>query len=238
MFDDPLANAQAGPQVLPNPSPEQVSDLSGQWKNWLANENNRAAMMQFGISLMQPMGFGQNVAGHVGQAIGSTGELASRRQAADMKQQELDSKAELRGAQAAAAEARAARAGETTARQSDRLAFQRERLDADLRNASTRLRLSALLRYQQARKAHEDQQLLEPPDRRTPFPSLEQWAQQYGLGDVTGTRAPTDDGTGAPAVSSAAPASQPTAPAVGEVRRGYRFKGGNPRDKANWEPVR
>lgn len=29
----------------------------------------------------------------------------------------------------------------------------------------------------------------------------------------------------------------PTPPVVGEVRRGYRFKGGNPADQNNWEPV-
>lgn len=31
---------------------------------------------------------------------------------------------------------------------------------------------------------------------------------------------------------------QPAAPRVGEVRNGYRFKGGNPADQNSWEPVR
>jgi hypothetical protein len=35
-----------------------------------------------------------------------------------------------------------------------------------------------------------------------------------------------------------APTAAPTgAPAVGTVMQGYRFKGGNPADKNNWEKV-
>ncbi len=46
-------------------------------------------------------------------------------------------------------------------------------------------------------------------------------------------------GTGAPDTGGAAPAAagKPAPPAVGTVKGGYRFKGGNPADKANWERV-
>lgn len=47
-------------------------------------------------------------------------------------------------------------------------------------------------------------------------------------------------GTGAPDTGGAAPApaaGKPAPPAVGTVKGGYRFKGGNPADKANWERV-
>jgi septal ring factor EnvC (AmiA/AmiB activator) len=45
-------------------------------------------------------------------------------------------------------------------------------------------------------------------------------------------------GTGAPDTGGAAPAAgKPAPPAVGTVKSGYRFKGGNPADKANWERV-
>lgn len=45
-----------------------------------------------------------------------------------------------------------------------------------------------------------------------------------------------------PAASTAAPPppsapAKPAIPAVGEVRQGYRFKGGNPGDQGNWEQV-
>jgi len=47
-------------------------------------------------------------------------------------------------------------------------------------------------------------------------------------------------GTGAPDTGGAAPAAgagKPAPRAVGTVKGGYRFKGGNPADKANWERV-
>lgn len=34
------------------------------------------------------------------------------------------------------------------------------------------------------------------------------------------------------------PDSKPSAPKPGEVQKGYRFKGGDPADKSNWEPVK
>lgn len=46
-------------------------------------------------------------------------------------------------------------------------------------------------------------------------------------------------GTGVPDTGGAAPtaAAKPAPPAVGTVKSGYRFKGGDPADKANWERV-
>lgn len=82
-------------------------DVQSEWQNWLGNDANRAAMMQFGIALTQPMGWGQNTIGHIGSALGSAGEAAGRTQAAQRAQDQSDSKATLREAQAQTAEARA-----------------------------------------------------------------------------------------------------------------------------------
>jgi len=224
---------------MQNPTPEQQSDLAGQWRSWMANDNNRAALMQFGVSMMSPMGFGQNPTGHIGQALGSVGELGSRREASDLKRQEADSKQDLRASQAQLAESRAANAGSGAARQADRLQFQRERLDNDIRNQGTRLKLGALLRYQQARKAHDDNQLLVPQAQRSAFPSPEQWARQNGLGDIMGggqTQEGDDLAPSAP-TSGGAPAAG-RRPPVGHVEDGFRFRGGNPNDPSAWEKVR
>jgi hypothetical protein len=233
-YEDPLDVQPPGLVPMQNPTPEQKSDLAGQWRNWMANDNNRAALMQFGVSMMSPMGFGQNPTGHIGQALGSVGELGSRREAEDLKRQDADSKQDLRASQAQLAESRAANAGSGAARQADRLQFQRERLDNDVRNQGTRTRLSALLRYQQARKAHDDNQLLVPAPQRTPFPGPDDWFRQMGLGSMAGGSGAEGDDI-APAGPTGGGA---TPPQVGEVRRGYRYKGGNPSLETSWEAVK
>jgi hypothetical protein len=43
---------------------------------------------------------------------------------------------------------------------------------------------------------------------------------------------------GPTAAAAAPPAASPTAPKIGAVAEGYRFKGGNPADSKNWEKVR
>src|SRR5262245_56997727 len=48
-------------------------EVRNAWDGFLSNPDNQAALIQFGISLMQPMGFGQTPMGHLGQAIGSAG---------------------------------------------------------------------------------------------------------------------------------------------------------------------
>lgn len=75
---DELFPAQPGIDVTPNPSPELKADLTSRWNDWLSAPENRAALMQFGVSLMQPISVGQSVAGHVGQALGGAAEAQTR----------------------------------------------------------------------------------------------------------------------------------------------------------------
>ncbi|HEY0724516.1 MAG TPA: hypothetical protein VGD41_11100, partial [Pyrinomonadaceae bacterium] len=68
-------------QNPPQPAQAPGSDVAGQWRNWIGDPSNRAALMQFGISLMQPIAPGQNTLGHVGEALGSAGEAVARKRA-------------------------------------------------------------------------------------------------------------------------------------------------------------
>lgn len=52
--------------------------LGGAWSDWISKPQNMAAMMNMGIALLQPIGVGQSLAGHVGQAIGQGAEAAGR----------------------------------------------------------------------------------------------------------------------------------------------------------------
>ena len=93
------------------PAPEAEPDFAGQWQNWLGNEANRAALMQFGIALTQPMQWGGNNMSHIGAALGSAGEAAGRQQAAQRADDKNESQMALREAQASNMEARANIAG-------------------------------------------------------------------------------------------------------------------------------
>lgn len=243
VLSNPLGMAQnAGPEVIQQPTPEQQSDIAGQWRNWFADSNNRAALMQFGVSMMQPVGLGQSPAGHIGQALGQTGEALTRRSEFDRKDRELESKDELRGAQATLAESRAATAGAGAGRAADRLAFERERFGFQRQRYQT----SDLIRLQQQfirdKQKHEENMAVQPAASRTPFPNFDAWvAQNPSLArslDLGGTSASTDPNdvpagggdTAAPPVAGG--------PRVGEVRRGYRFRGGDPGNESSWEKVR
>jgi hypothetical protein len=52
----------------------------------------QAAMLQLGISLMQPTGVGQSVGGHVGSAIGQAAAAAGRQESSELKRQQEDLK--------------------------------------------------------------------------------------------------------------------------------------------------
>ena len=56
--------------------------------------------------------------------------------------------------------------------------------------------------------------------------------------DMTDRRVRETGGRRASAGSNGAPAAPATVPKVGEVRQGYRYKGGDPRQPASWEKVK
>lgn len=174
-----LVPAQQGPEVIPNPSPEQQSDIAGQWKNWMANEGNRAALMQFGIAMMQPVGLGQTPLGHVGQAIGSVGELGTRREEAERKERELSSKEELRGAQAQVAEARAGAAGAGAGAAATRAAHQRDVLEFQRQRYGTQaligLQRQHGLEMDRRHKANESARLTNPNAPPLPIQNFNDW---------------------------------------------------------------
>src|SRR5688572_16624188 len=67
-----------------NPSKPGLGD---RWRNWMAQPSNRAALLQFGISMMQPIGVGQSPIGHLGQAIGQGAQAQGRQQQAEIAQE-------------------------------------------------------------------------------------------------------------------------------------------------------
>ena len=206
---------QGGFQQTANPTPEQQGELAEQWKGWLT-PSNRAALMQFGVSLMQPVGLGQTSMGHFGQALGRGGEAAARVGKQDLAEQELqrkktedESEATLRSARAATAEAGAGAAGTRVELARSRLEMERERLGLDReraegaaagRSATQLIRAQQLYQREVADIQKRNNDILKSGPKED-VPTWEQWLQKYpdtrnALG-VTGATSAPSGGSGA-----------------------------------------
>lgn len=145
----PISDLFAG-----GPTPEQQLDLAGQWRNWINEPGNRAALLQTGLALMQPQGIGQTGPGQVAGAIGQGAEAGQRYAETERKIETEDTKNELaraRGqsalenaaARSSIAETRAQSAADRVGMQRERLAFDRERHAARLPALQAQAELAA-----------------------------------------------------------------------------------------------
>lgn len=80
-FDDVVSPPSEGGELKLASQTQAVpggDDLFKQWNDWLAVPEQRAAMVQFGLSMLQPLKWGENVAGRVGMAGGDAGAAYDR----------------------------------------------------------------------------------------------------------------------------------------------------------------
>lgn len=122
----PLVPGQAA--APPVDSAAQTGGLADQWRSWMNDPHNRAAMIQFGVSLSQPIAAGQNALGQIGSAVGQAGEASDRITAEQQKEEELAQKGELRSAQAQLAGSKAETAGTVAAARQQALEFKQQQL--------------------------------------------------------------------------------------------------------------
>ena len=59
-------------------SKDQPGSLMDQWNTFLGQPGNRAAVAQFGLQMLQPIGLGQSLSGQIGQAVGAAGDTKAR----------------------------------------------------------------------------------------------------------------------------------------------------------------
>jgi hypothetical protein len=234
--------------------PRAFEQIKANIGSFMGNPGGQAALLSAGLALMQPPSFGDNAASQIGRALGTAGETVGRRETMDLKEREQESKAELRGSQALAAESRAAaaeaRAGTAGARlgnQAERLAFQERSLEAKNERNMLGAKIRLANQYQNyvkdVAKRNENAKLLGSPPE--PVESFPDWVNKNPMLKNLGLlpqATPTDPDDGTPVPPAASTTSQPPAaaagvPAVGEIRKGHRFKGGNPADRANWEKI-
>src|SRR4249919_1568015 len=151
--------------------PETYSKISNEWTTFLDQPGGRAALLQSGIAMSQPLAWGQSNFGGLMSAIGSGGEAATRADVLEQKKAESESKAMLREAQAGAAESRASTAGTKADLAQQALQVKREQMQLrawnDLRRGYETYR-SAI------EKSNDTNRLLNPEAVKPPL-SIEQW---------------------------------------------------------------
>lgn len=179
------------PQQAPVPS--QTPDLSQQWSDALNDPQVSTALLQAGISLLQPPQWGDTLGSRIGQAVGSAGEALTRQQDIQNKQELGRARTEAATARANAAAARASAAGANRDVASERLRLQREKLgftqmmgEQRNKNEAQKRKTDVIRLYETARKnaeqAHNEN--LNTMNQPFVFPDLQTWARENGLESV------------------------------------------------------
>lgn len=198
---------------VPQPGPIQVGGPAP--GNFMDDPRARAALLSFGLSMMQPPSFGDNAVSQIGRAIGAGGEAVGRVEAQarkdaefGLKAQEVESRQDLRAAQADAATsraetaaARASTVGDRNLYTAERLRLEQERLEQQkgYQGIQNQIRISnAYQKY--VKDTTERNNDIGRPRNQPPEPILDYatWLQRSGLAAGAPAGASTSDGTSLP----------------------------------------
>lgn len=205
-----------GSNLSPRPNQPLVGQdfdptaLHQQWQEWMGKPNNRAAMIQFGIAMLQPVSPGENFLSHGANALGSAGEAHQRVTTNEQQARKSDTEAELRTARAGQAES-AASAAESRARSaSEGLDLRRESVDNRKTIGLLSAQIQARAKYdtyvRTTEKANSDNRLLDPKAKTRDVMSFEDWFRSGGA--IQGS-VPSAEGSEAPPLA-VTPATTPT----------------------------
>ena len=176
----------------PAQTPANAPNLTGEWSQALGDPKVQTALLQFGISMLQPPSFGDTTGSQFGRAVGHAGEALTAQDEIKRKQQATDSQQTLREAQATAAEARAAGTGARNDAAAARLDLAREKLGLSQILAANRNRTNIMNAYTRARAKYEEGRILD--QKLPPFPDLNTWAAQTGVADMLSQEGMTPQG--------------------------------------------
>lgn len=240
--------AEVLPAAAPAPGMTPQNDLHAKWMTYLTAPQTRAAMMQFGVGMLQSRTGGQSLAGQVGQSIGEAGQAAGRVQASQLeigKQSRLEARDQARleneKAQVGVAQEGnviAAKRAETDASQAataaqtakDQLALDKEKLELskfqakslDLYYKSLANAASvkaAPVGYKEALDALKESSLLADDPMMAFMGGLPALNQQFGIAAPGSTASPAAPAAPAPASTPTPGAAVPPPDAVNLLRQ-------------------
>jgi hypothetical protein len=159
------------------PDSDTFSKLQDQWNTFLAKPEGQAALLSFGINMLQPPSFGDNPLAQAGRAIGHAGETVGNIEKMDIAQREAASKEDERASRAQLAESKAAHAGDvsTLGTERNRLLLENTQAKLELGRLSANMTLQG--RYDKDKMAY-DRDVMHPPPGSpgyVPFPSYSEW---------------------------------------------------------------
>lgn len=248
--------AQAAPATGAATGTAATPSLQQRWERYFASPGVRAAAMQFGISMLQPIASGQTFAGHVGLSLADAAQAATRSRAfesaeagaaAEGARKERETQVAERGA--AVGEAAEARAGRKETREAataaETASLNRKKLALEEKKAASLDRYYRTIGAAAGKTKGTDvagevlKQYLDTVGEAAaleddPGAALLQTIQRdLGVSLPGAAGAPKSVTQGGTALTPPQPGETVT-----EGGKQYRFLGGNPADENAWEEVK
>jgi hypothetical protein len=136
----PFAPGASSDPTAGLPDANTFGKLQDQWNTFLSKPEGQAALLSFGINMLQPPSFGDNPLAQAGRAIGHAGQTVGNIEQMDIRKQEAASKEDLRAAQADKAAMGATIAGQGAELAQQRLGMQRVQTQIQLQQMYERRR--------------------------------------------------------------------------------------------------
>lgn len=213
----------------PGPIEGMVPDqgVAAQVGSFMDDPRARAALLSFGLSMMQPPSFGDNFTSQLGRGIGAGGEAAAlvnqqgmAEEGLDIKRSEADSRQDLRAAQADSAISRAQTAETRAGAATERLGFAGQSLElrkAALKGVEERAALGARIRlsnmyqkYVEGVAEKNNDPLRRKGDPTEPILPINKWIEQNPMLKQLGLL-PKEDAGSDPADTDLPPTPQASA---------------------------
>lgn len=174
-----------------------VAQTSAEWAQAMSDPQVRGALLQFGISMLQPPQFGDTFGSQFGRGVGAAGEYTSRLDEEERKRLDAESKAQLRESQAETGTVRAGAAQMAAEAARERTGLTKQLQDQQNRIRTQGRQIQATGAYQKyvndVNKRNTDV-MRDPKAPKEPVLSEQEFYKKFGYSDLlsgVGANAPT-----------------------------------------------